>query len=101
MFLSPKPDGSQSNHWALKGSVLRRLVNVTMKGDSKSSKRSCFKTRLYVYRMRKFYPFSVTCLLVYQYSETNVLHILFNLLRIKDLYMFRALLAHPQEALNM
>jgi hypothetical protein len=36
-----------------------------------------------------------------QYSETSVMHILFNLLRIKDLYMFRAFLAHPQEALNI
>jgi hypothetical protein len=35
-----------------------------------------------------------------QYSETNVMNILFNLLRIKDLYMFRALLAHPQETLH-
>jgi hypothetical protein len=33
----------------------------------------------------------------YQYSETNVMHVLFNLPRIKGLYMFRALLAHPQE----
>jgi hypothetical protein len=32
------------------------------------------------------------CNIVYQYSETNVMHFLFNLLR-----MFRALLAHPQE----
>jgi hypothetical protein len=30
----------------------------------------------------------------FQYSETNVMHFLF---RIEDLYMFRALLAHPQE----
>jgi hypothetical protein len=37
---------------------------------------------------------------IYEYSETNVMHILFNLLRIKGLYMFRSLLAHPQEALN-
>jgi hypothetical protein len=37
---------------------------------------------------------------VYQYSETNVMHFLFNLLRIKRLYMFRALLAHPQEVLH-
>jgi hypothetical protein len=36
----------------------------------------------------------------YQYSETNVMHFLFNLLRIKGLYMFRTLLAHPQEALH-
>jgi hypothetical protein len=34
-----------------------------------------------------------------QYSETNVMHFLFGLLRIKDLYMFRALLVHPQQAL--
>jgi hypothetical protein len=37
---------------------------------------------------------------VYQYSETNLMLFLFNLLRIKGLYMFRTLLAHPQEALH-
>jgi hypothetical protein len=31
--------------------------------------------------------------------KTNVMHFLFNLLRIKGLCMFRALLSHPQEAL--
>jgi hypothetical protein len=36
----------------------------------------------------------------YQYSETNVIHFLFDLLLIKGLYMFRALLAHPQEVLH-
>jgi hypothetical protein len=35
-----------------------------------------------------------------QCSETNVMHFLFNLLRTKGLYMFCALLAHPQEALH-
>jgi hypothetical protein len=40
------------------------------------------------------------CIIVYQYSETNVMHFLFSLLRMKCLYLFRALLAHPQEALN-
>jgi hypothetical protein len=39
------------------------------------------------------------CIIVYQYSETNVMHFLFSLLRIKGLYMFRALL-HLQEALH-
>jgi hypothetical protein len=34
-----------------------------------------------------------------QYSETNVMHFLFNLLRNKGLYMFLALLACPQEVL--
>jgi hypothetical protein len=33
-----------------------------------------------------------------QDSETNVMHFLLNLLRIQGLYMFRALLAHLQEA---
>jgi hypothetical protein len=33
-------------------------------------------------------------------SVANVMHFSFNLLRIKGLYMFRALLAHPQEALH-
>jgi hypothetical protein len=40
------------------------------------------------------------CNKTYQYSETNVIHFLFNLLKIKSLYIFRALLAHPQEVLN-
>jgi hypothetical protein len=34
--------------------------------------------------------------LLSQYSKTNVMHFLFNLLRINGLYMFRALLAHLQ-----
>jgi hypothetical protein len=38
--------------------------------------------------------------MVYRYSETNVMHFLFSLLGIKGLYMFRTLLAHPQEALH-
>jgi hypothetical protein len=37
----------------------------------------------------------LTSIIVYHYSETNVIHFLFNLLRIKGLCMFRALLAHP------
>jgi hypothetical protein len=40
------------------------------------------------------------CIIVYQYNETNAMHFSFNLLRIKGLYMFRALLAHLQEALH-
>jgi hypothetical protein len=37
---------------------------------------------------------------MYQNSETNVTNFLFNLVRIKDLRMFRALFAHLQEALH-
>jgi hypothetical protein len=40
------------------------------------------------------------CITVYQYNETNVMHFSFGLLRIKGLYMFRALLAQPQEVLH-
>jgi hypothetical protein len=39
-------------------------------------------------------------ILLHQYNETNVVHFSFNLLRIKSLYVFRALLAHLQEALH-
>jgi hypothetical protein len=39
------------------------------------------------------------CLIVYQYSETNVMHFLFNLLRNQGLYMFLALPVHLQESL--
>jgi hypothetical protein len=35
------------------------------------------------------------------YNETNVMLFLFNLLKINGLCMFRALLAHPQEALGV
>jgi hypothetical protein len=35
-----------------------------------------------------------------QYIETNVMHFSLSLLRIKGLYMFRTLLAHPQEVLH-
>jgi hypothetical protein len=45
--------------------------------------------------------FCWSCTTVYQYNETNVMHFSFNLLRIKGLYMFQALLAHPQEALHI
>jgi hypothetical protein len=37
---------------------------------------------------------------VYKYNEFKVMEFTFSLLRIKGLYMFRALRAHPQEALH-
>jgi hypothetical protein len=42
----------------------------------------------------------LTCITVHQYNETNIMRFLFSLLRINGLYMFRALLAHPQETLH-
>jgi hypothetical protein len=44
--------------------------------------------------------FCWTCIIVYRYNETNMMHFLFILLRIKSLYMLRALFAHPQEVLH-
>jgi hypothetical protein len=40
------------------------------------------------------------CIIVYHCNETNVMYVSFNLLRIKSLCMFRAVLAHHQEALH-
>jgi hypothetical protein len=50
----------------------------------------------YYFRWMFWWP----CIIVHQWSKTNVMHFLFNLLKIKGLYMFRALFAHPQEALH-
>jgi hypothetical protein len=44
--------------------------------------------------------FSFPWIAVYQFKENNLMPFSFNLLRIKGPYMFQALLAHPQEALN-
>jgi hypothetical protein len=56
-----------------------------------------------VYRVWANYPFCnvlLICIIVYQYSETNEMHCLINLLRIKSLYTFGTLLAHLQEVLH-
>jgi hypothetical protein len=47
-----------------------------------------------------FCVFCLPCFMVYLYHETNVMHFSLNLLRIKGLYMFRALFAHPKEVLH-
>jgi hypothetical protein len=43
---------------------------------------------------------NATCTIHHQYSENNMMHFLFNLLSIKGIYMFPALLTHPQDALH-
>jgi hypothetical protein len=48
----------------------------------------------------KLYLHEIPTCFICQYSETKVMQFLFSLLRIKVLYMFRALLAHPQESLH-
>jgi hypothetical protein len=53
---------------------------------------------------RKFYLLNVLLIVHHSvselYSETNAMQFLFSLLRLKGLYMFQALIAHPQEVLN-
>jgi hypothetical protein len=67
---------------------------------------ACFTARLIMiveevgYRVLVWIDLAAVNNLTYQYNETNVMHFLFNLLRIKGLYMFRALLAHPLEVLH-
>jgi hypothetical protein len=51
-------------------------------------------------KLSAYTMFCWPCIRVYQYNETNMMHFSFNLLRIKGLYMFRALLGHLQEALH-
>jgi hypothetical protein len=43
---------------------------------------------------------TIKIFLVDQYSATKEMHLLFSLLRIDGIYMFRALLAHVQEVLQ-
>jgi hypothetical protein len=43
-----------------------------------------------------WFMFCLPCIIVHQHTATNVMHFSFNILRIKSLYMYRALLAHPQ-----
>jgi hypothetical protein len=47
-----------------------------------------------------FLMFCWPCIIVRQDRETNMMHFMFSLLRINGRYMFRALFAHPQEALH-
>jgi hypothetical protein len=60
----------------------------------------CWSTKLGWKGMRSDLMICWPYIAEYQYSETNVMHFLFSLLRIKGLYMFRALLAHLKEALQ-
>jgi hypothetical protein len=79
-----------------KDTVFNLLLDLTVVGIFKLI-REWSKFQLHLYPNLLFYW---PCITVYQYIETNVMHFLFSLLRIKGLYMFRALLVHPQEALH-
>jgi hypothetical protein len=53
----------------------------------------------YLHHLTFIFTFSYN-IKVTQCNETNVMHFLFNLLKIKSLYIFRTLLAHLQEVLH-
>jgi hypothetical protein len=69
----------------MEGNPITKLGNLSEEKNSGSPDDLCLMTKI------------KRC---HQYSETNVMHLSFNLLRIKNLYMLRALLTHPQEALH-
>jgi hypothetical protein len=68
--------------------------------DTLQSMYACLRLQLLLNTTAQNLIFCWPCIIVYQYNGTNVMYFSFNLLRIKGLYMFRALLAHPQEALH-
>jgi hypothetical protein len=84
---------------AIHSSALRLEMLVLLSTKYISSTPHLIIERLWI-RWLNDLMFCWPCNIAYQYSETNVMHFLFNLLSIKGLYMFRALLAHPQEALH-
>jgi hypothetical protein len=85
MYKEHGPDNALENafQWT---SYLNRIGEISIKKATETS--------------REPSTFYELCLGMHQYSETNVMHFLFSLLRIKGVCMFRTLLAHPQEALN-
>jgi hypothetical protein len=83
--------------------ILPFEVTLKVKVTTASLKRKkcyCMGFLWIMYILRIYLMFCWPCIIVYQYNKINVMHFSFSLLRIKGLYMFRALLAHPQEALH-
>jgi hypothetical protein len=113
-FLSSKPaSGSQLLTVAQYGCSIAGVAISASSGQVLSGggeHNNCLKVSkmsvTYVFRSEVTYSAWTLCLPVvtdeygHLYSVTNVMHFLFNLLRIKILYMFRALLVYPQEALH-
>jgi hypothetical protein len=109
--------GCDSNNWVpwqgarsqINPTMWVLLLNVSTISSMKSLSNNlhCIQTTLlkgYCYNagnhILTYWMFCWPCIIVYQYSATNVMHFLFSLLRTEGLYMFRALLAHPQEVLH-
>jgi hypothetical protein len=79
-------DGRGSTQTAVPRSKL--IVKSIISYAPNSPKNKCLYMDVIWYSVRS----------LYQYNETNVMHFPFSLLKIKGLYLFQALLAHPQEA---
>jgi hypothetical protein len=79
------PNGCSTCHRSPEAAFLRRPSTMYYTGFTNSTQK---------------WTLSDSSFEFYQYSETNVMQFLFSSLTIKDLYMFRALLAHPHEALH-
>jgi hypothetical protein len=90
----------ESTQFPLK-SILHQLPIYACRHKSSLSPAYSLNIMWYTFLISPMHALGVAQLIFpHQYSETNVIHILFNLLRIRGLYMFRALLADPQEAMH-
>jgi hypothetical protein len=77
------------------------MTQCHIPGQRKPQSKNCFILKVKALKPLKTsgsnLMFCCPYIKVYQYSETKSMHFLFNLLILKGLCMFRALLAHPQE----
>jgi hypothetical protein len=90
----------ESTQFPLK-SILHQLPIYACRHKSSLSPAYSLNRMWYTFLISPMHALGVAQLIFPRhYSETKVMHFLFNLLRIKGLYMFRALLANPQEAVH-
>jgi hypothetical protein len=94
-------NGRQSRNWELYNDIYCRNWEKTsnwsnITGNFIHIRKKCLQNKNILFNLMFCWP----CIIVYQYSKTNVMLFLFNLLRIMGLYVFQALLAHPQKVLT-
>jgi hypothetical protein len=68
--------------------------------DGQFSNNQTIKEQSKKYTFNLMFCLPTSSITVYQYRETKVMNVLISLLRIKDIYMFLTLLAHPQGMLH-
>jgi hypothetical protein len=84
----------KANTQALKNKSIVAMTRFLHEGDIRFQVLASNTVKLQLCRALKF---ENGC---FQYSKTKVMYVLFSSLKVKGLYMFRALLAHSQEVLH-